>query len=67
MRVRVKLEPELESIAGDLSVEQRRRMAVKLKRWAHQLEVTAFILERDAVPVRRLSVPRIRLEKATLN
>ena len=47
---RVRLEPELEEIAGDLNAWQRRGMARKLRRWARQLEISALILLADAAP-----------------
>lgn len=50
VRIRVKMEPELEEEAGALTASQRRIMAQKLERWVHQLRVSAKILDRDALP-----------------
>jgi hypothetical protein len=66
LKIRVRLEPELEQIAGGLDAVSRKRVARKFKRWAHQLEVSAIILIRDAAPrprpvLRRLSPRRLRL------
>jgi hypothetical protein len=61
---RVKLEPELEAVAGEWSEAKRRALARKLRRWAHQLEVSAAIMELDARrrngrrPVLRFVAPR---------
>lgn len=40
------LEPELEQEACLWTARQRREAAAKMRRWARQLEVSAFILER---------------------
>lgn len=47
---RVRLEPELEQIAGDLGASQRKDMANKLRRWVKQLEFSSLILELDSAP-----------------
>jgi len=44
----VTLEPELEEEASLWTPGQRRAFASKLERWARQLRVSAFILERRA-------------------
>lgn len=44
---RVTLEPQLEAIAGLLPASARRKLALDFKKWAHQLEVSAAIMERD--------------------
>jgi hypothetical protein len=41
----VTLEPELEEDAALLTSEERRALAEKLRRWARQLEVSAFIMQ----------------------
>ena len=66
---RVKLEPELEAVAAGWSAAKRLALARKLRRWAHQLEISAAILELDAHrqgahrPVLKFVAPR----KAGLN
>jgi hypothetical protein len=66
---RVKLEPELEAVAGGWSEAKRLALARKLRRWAHQLEISAAIMELDARrrnghrPVLKFIAPR----KAVLN
>ena len=66
---RVKLEPELEAVAGGWSEAKRLALARKLRRWAHQLEISAAIMELDARrrsahrPVLKFVAPR----KAGLN
>jgi hypothetical protein len=52
---RVTLAPELEAIAGQLPALARRQLARDFKKWARQLEVSAFIMERDR---RRACGPR---------
>jgi len=47
IRVRVKMEPELEAIAGKWPLETRRQFAEKLGRWKHQLEYSSDIIEMD--------------------
>ena len=63
-RKRVHLEPELELIAGNLDAFDRRMMAAKLSRWAHQLTITAAVLTQPAARRRRkgrfVSVRRLR-------
>lgn len=51
--VRVRMEPELERIAGNFSVSARLALAKKFYRWAHQLRVSARILQADLLPNRR--------------
>lgn len=53
---RVRLEPDLEEIAGDLNASGRRAMAWKLRRWARQLDVSATIIDLDSAPTRRPSL-----------
>lgn len=43
----VVLEPELESETSLLTPAQRRELARKFRRWARQLEVSAFIMLRN--------------------
>ena len=45
---RVKLEPELEEIAGSWPTAKRFEMARKFARWAQQLKVSAKIMTADA-------------------
>ena len=51
--VRVRMEPELEEIAGHLASYERLEMAAKLERWAHQLRVSSRMLS-----LRRPSRPK---------
>jgi hypothetical protein len=46
----VTLEPELEEAAALMTAHERRMMAKRLRRWARQLEVSAFILDRVYAP-----------------
>ncbi len=64
---RVKLEPELEERAALWNPAKRRAVARKMQRWARQLIISAFVLERDAQssPQQRLKV--LPLQKARLN
>lgn len=68
--IRVRLEPRLEKIAGDLPPAERRQMANLYYRWAKQLWTSADVLEprpqpepqrRSARPVPRRSAPSVRV------
>ena len=43
----VVLEPELEEETALMTASQRRALAEKFRRWARQLDVSAFIMMRD--------------------
>jgi hypothetical protein len=65
---RVKLEPELEAIAGDWPPAKRLEMARKLARWSRQLRITGLIILADAAPSPRpRTVPCLPARKARLN
>jgi len=64
---KVTMEPELEQIAGDLTASELKAMARKMRRWIRQLEIKAFILDRDAGPRRRVSLPRVSQRHLILN
>jgi hypothetical protein len=53
----VRLEPDLEAIAGDLTPAARLLLARKLTRWARQLRVSAAILRRRAPTPRPALAP----------
>jgi hypothetical protein len=61
------LEPELEQDACLWTAAQRRAAARKMRRWARQLEVSAFILERHAKPRSKSSLRALKPEKLALN
>jgi hypothetical protein len=67
MGKRIVLEPELEEIANSLNAAQRRALASKLERWAKELRVSAFILERDAAPRPRPALKRLAPRRLLLN
>lgn len=48
-KIRITLEPELEAIVKNWSIQKRRALAAKLARWKHQLDLSANIMERDGV------------------
>lgn len=50
---RVRMEAELEAIAGHMTAEQREELARVLRRRAHQLEYSAWVLRKDAKPRRK--------------
>ena len=54
--VRVRMEPELEEVAGHLNPGDRMLLAGKFARWARQLRVSARVLA--APPSARRSRPR---------
>lgn len=55
----IRLEPDLQIEVCTMPPEERRALAVRFIRWAHQLEVSANVLERQSVPWKRRSLPRI--------
>ncbi len=66
LKIRVRLEPELEELAASWSPEKRRVMAKKLRRWARQLDVSAHILTSDHSP-RQPSLKVLPHRKTVLN
>lgn len=52
-RKRVTLEVELEAIAGGFDATERLKLARTLRRWAHQLTISARLLARPPTPPRR--------------
>lgn len=64
---RVRLEPELESLAGTFGAAQSEELARLYERWARQLRVKAKILRADAARVRRPSLKRLAAPKLVLN
>jgi len=64
----VQLELGLEEEACLLTPAQRRALAKKFKRWARQLEVSAFIMERRALPPKpRLSLRAVPQHRSRWN
>lgn len=62
---RVRLEPELELVAGEWSGEKRIVMGLKFLRWGWQLVLTGKIISADSCRVRRPTALRlIALPKA---
>ena len=61
------LEPELEEEACLWTPGQRRAFAGKLERWARQLRVSAFILERRAARPRTPSLKAVSVRRQRLN
>lgn len=58
--IRVRMEPELEKIAGHLGPVQRFEMANQLERWIHQLRVSGRILSQPQ-PLPRPKLRRLKL------
>ena len=65
--MKIKMEPELEEMAGNLNPTERRAMAAKLERWAHELRVTSSVMDVQGGPRRRLAVPRLSRRRQFLN
>jgi hypothetical protein len=65
----VKLEPDLDAIAGMLKPKERRALAKVYLRWSHELEVSANVIEHHALskPWKRRRVPRIEPSRLALN
>ena len=53
------MEPELEEIAGMLPPSARRHLAKKLRRWVHELEVSADVMARDEAYRPAKKIPRL--------
>jgi hypothetical protein len=66
---RVRLEPELEEIAALWPAAKRFEVALKLKRWARQLKISAQIMASDGRgrESRPASVPLLSKRKSLLN
>jgi hypothetical protein len=62
---KVILEPELEAVAGELSVFDRLMLAEKLERWPRQLRVSAKVLSKQ--PWQRRSIPRLSTRRLQWN
>ena len=58
-KMRIKMEPDLEMHAGNFTAAQRRELARKLERWAKQLRISAFIIDRDSAPRPRPALKRL--------
>jgi hypothetical protein len=63
----VTLEPELEEEASLMTPAQRLALARKFERWARQLRVSAFILDRVYSPKPRPSLRALTRRKLVLN
>ena len=66
---RVRLEPELEAIAALWPAAKRFEVALKLKRWAKQLRISALIMTSDGrgQKPRPASAPSLPRRKAAWN
>ena len=56
----VTLEPELEEEAALMTAEERLALAEKLRRWARQLEVSAFIMKAISRRRARTQTPSLK-------
>jgi len=65
--VKVMLEPELEPLIAELKPFERIRLAMKFRRWARQLEVSAKMILNQSHPRRRPKLPRVNWTKAAWN
>ena len=66
-RALVTLEPELEREVALYTPAQRMELARKLKRWARQLRVSAFILRRAREPRARVALRVLPRRRLSLN
>lgn len=67
IRIRVRLEPVLEEKVATFSPSKRRALAIVYERWAHQLRLSARILEIDAKPSQRRRLKGLPHRKLLLN
>jgi hypothetical protein len=65
--VKVFLEPELEALVNALQPFERLRLAIKFRRWARQLEVSAKMMVNRTKPRRKPKVPRVNWTRAVWN
>lgn len=65
--VKVMLEPELEPLIAGLKPFERVRLAMKFRRWARQLEVSARMILNQSQPRRKPKMPRVNWTKAVWN
>lgn len=65
--VKVILEPELEPLIAGLKPFERIRLAMKFRRWARQLEVSAKMMLNQSHPNRKPKVPRLNWTRAVWN
>ena len=63
----VKLEPDLEEIAGTFNVGECRALASLYRRWARQLSVKAKVLEQRAGPKPAVSLKPLAARRLALN
>ena len=66
-RCRVKCAPEIESEVCEMGPGERRQLALKFRRLAHQLEFSAMILEMDAAKVPKPRLKWLPTGKLKLN
>jgi len=65
--MKVKLEAELEALAGGMNAHERVMLARKYFRWARQLFISAQILRRSAPAKAVPALPKCSPRKAALN
>ena len=65
--IRVRMEPELEELAGHMTPVQRRALARKFRRWSRQLYVSADILQSDELPQPQRSLQPLPVRKLYRN
>ena len=66
-KVRVRMEPELEEIAGDWPALKRLENGRKFLRWGRQLLISGKIMLKDANPHPRASLRLVARRKAAWN
>lgn len=57
LKIKVSVEPELQDLVAAMLPHDRRLLAKKFRRWAHELEVTAKVIEtqhRSLPPPKRI-------------
>jgi hypothetical protein len=64
---RVRVEPSLQPLVKEMPPHKRRAMACVYRRWAHQLDKTADVLEAQLPPWKRRRLPRIEEHQTRLN
>jgi hypothetical protein len=66
-RKRITLEPDLEADVAFLNAYQRRALARKFERWAHQLRLSATILLAEQKPKPKPSLKAVSPRRLRLN
>jgi len=63
----VRVDAEIQKEVAHLTPPERRHLADNFRRFAHQLEITASVLEKHSSPSQRRRLPRVSRSALPLN